>query len=145
MANYKHILIATDLSPGSKVIYEQARTMAQLMQSKLSIVHIIEPTNSHTYGYVGAAGTEIHLADSARANLAEVGRLLGIPKTNQYVDMGSAKVEIIRMVEKIGADFIVMGSHGKHGLNRLLGSTAAAVVQNALCDILTVRFQPIKK
>lgn len=46
------------------------------------------------------------------------------------------------MAEEQKADLIVIGSHGRHGLGRLLGSTANGVLQGAPCDVLAVRIRP---
>jgi len=55
--------------------------------------------------------------------------------------MGSPKTEIIRVAQENGVDLIVVGSHGRHGLALLLGSTANGVLHYAPCDVLAVRLQ----
>ena len=57
------------------------------------------------------------------------------------MEIGSPKAEIIRIAEDMGADLIVVGSHGRHGIALLLGSTAASVVHHAKCDVLAVRLR----
>lgn len=53
--------------------------------------------------------------------------------------MGSPKLEIVRVAEERQVDLIVVGSHGRHGLALLLGSTANGVLHHAKCDVLAVR------
>jgi universal stress protein A len=53
--------------------------------------------------------------------------------------MGSPKLEIVRVAEENNVDLIIVGSHGKHGIALLLGSTANGVLHHAKCDVLAVR------
>ena len=53
--------------------------------------------------------------------------------------LGSTAKEILRIVQEQGLDLIVLGSHGRHGVAMLLGSTANAVLHHAECDLLAVR------
>jgi universal stress protein A len=55
------------------------------------------------------------------------------------VELGSPKAEITRVAEEQGVDLIVVGSHGRLGLELLLGSTANGVLHAAKCDVLAVR------
>jgi universal stress protein A len=57
------------------------------------------------------------------------------------IEFGSVKNEVLRVAEEIGADLIVIGSHGRHGLSRLLGSSTSGIVQGAECDVLTIRVE----
>lgn len=59
----------------------------------------------------------------------------------QWLEMGSPKTEIIRVATENQVDLIVVGSHGRHGLALLLGSTANGVLHHAPCDVLAVRLQ----
>jgi universal stress protein A len=53
--------------------------------------------------------------------------------------VGSPKTEILGLAEEKSTDLIVVGSHGRHGLGVLLGSTATSLLNHARCDILAVR------
>ena len=53
--------------------------------------------------------------------------------------MGAPKNVIIHQAEKLKADLIIVGSHGRHGIQLLLGSTANGVIHHAHCDVLAVR------
>jgi universal stress protein A len=80
---------------------------------------------------------QIH--DQARSHLAEFATTLGIPPERQHLIFGRPESEIQRTAEAAGADVIVVGSHGRHGLALLLGSTANGVLHGASCDVLAVR------
>jgi len=56
-----------------------------------------------------------------------------------HLEVGSVKSEIFRLVESLSIDLLVVGSHGRHGLGLLLGSTANSVLHGASCDVLAVR------
>jgi universal stress protein A len=57
------------------------------------------------------------------------------------VEIGTPKREIVRVAAEQKAELIVLGSHGRHGLQLLLGSTANGVLHQATCDVLAVRVE----
>ena len=59
--------------------------------------------------------------------------------------LGRPEVEIHTKAEEIGADLIVVGSHGRYGLALLMGSTANGVLHGATCDVLAVRVGETRK
>jgi len=139
MVRYKHILLATDFSDGSDRVATKAKEFAILMNAKLSITHIVEPLPGYGYAFVGSAEIETQFIEEAKTYLANEAQKLNIDVDKQHITLGSSKIEITRIAEEIGADLIVVGSHGKYGIANLLGSTANAVIHNAKCDVLTVR------
>ena len=138
MENYKHILLATDLSKGSQNVDKKSFELAKQMDAKLSVLHVVEPLSG--YGFIGLADVETQLKKEAKKRLTELSKQYDIPQTSQYIEIGSTKTIINQKAEKLGIDLIVIGSHKRHGLDYLLGATANAVIQSAKCDILTVRF-----
>ena len=64
---------------------------------------------------------------------------MSIPAGNRHLLMGRPETEIHNVAEEIGADLIVVGSHGRHGLALIFGSTANGVLHGATCDVLAVR------
>jgi universal stress protein A len=81
------------------------------------------------------------LMAAAKKRLAYLADKLAIPEANQWLEMGSPKLEIIRIAEENNVDLIIVGSHGRHGLALLLGSTANGVLHHAKCDVLAVRIK----
>lgn len=75
----------------------------------------------------------------AEKELAALGKQLGLNANYYVMKFGSIKKEILRVAQERQIDLIIIGSHGKHGLGRLLGSTANAIVHGAQCDVLIVR------
>jgi universal stress protein A len=78
---------------------------------------------------------------SAKKSLIKMGEKLAVTEDRQWLEMGSPKLEIIRVANENDVDLIVVGSHGRHGLALLLGSTANGVLHHATCDVLAVRLQ----
>lgn len=145
MESYHKILLATDFNEHSAQAGARAKDLAERHQAELSLLHVVEnlPIGDAAYGPIVPYDIDLtdQMMDSARERLVDFGKELGVPEQRQYVEMGSPKGEIIRLAEDIGADLIVVGSHGRHGIALLLGSTAASVVHHAKCDVLAVRLR----
>lgn len=136
---YKHILLATDLTNETDYIIEKVRGMRGFTGARLSIIHVVEPLPGYSYAYLGIEDIEGQLIDEAKASLAKLGEQLAVDAKDQWVEVGPTKSKILDVAQDIGADLIVCGSHGRHGLSLLLGSTANAILHGAKCDVLTVR------
>ena len=144
MANYKHVLLAVDFSEHGKQVIKAAQNMAEQNQGQLSLVYVIEnlPITDAAYGpiHFDVDFTQ-ELLDNAKIRLTNLGAELHVPESRQWLEMGSPKFEIVRVAEENQVDLIVIGSHGRHGLALLLGSTANGVLHHAKCDVLAVRFK----
>jgi universal stress protein A len=81
------------------------------------------------------------LLEEAKNRLAEAAEKLGVPADRQWLEMGSPKLEVVRVADENQVDLIIIGSHGRHGLGLLLGSTANGVLHHAHCDVLAVRLK----
>ena len=134
---YKHVLLATDLIETTAPVAAEAKQQAEMTGAKLSIVYVIEPIS--TYGFPLVTDMGIEGVNHARAALSDLCEALGIDADNQYICTGSPKREVLQLATKLGADLIVVGSHGRHGLSRLLGSTAIGVIHGSECDVLVVK------
>lgn len=144
MNHYTHILLAVDFSEHARQVSVRAREMAVRNQAKLSLVHVVEnlPITDAAYGPIPF---DVDLTqewlDASKERLKKLGKELDIPEERQWLEMGSAKLEIVRVAEENNVDLIVVGSHGRHGLALLLGSTANGVLHHAKCDVLAVRLK----
>lgn len=145
MTNYQHVLFAADFSEHGELVAEKARNIAIKNQAKLSVIHIIDnlPITDAAYGPVIPFDIDLNeeLMNAAKKRLKELSQRLAIPEDRQFLEMGSAKLEIVATAEEQHADLIVVGSHGRHGLALLLGSTANGVLHHAKCDVLAVRLK----
>jgi universal stress protein A len=141
MGMYKHILLATDLMETSHKVVEHAKQLAQEMNARITLIHVVEQAPTYAYGYIGIADIEEELVDAARENLARLGKELNVDEDNQKIGVGAPKILILQAAEELKVDLIILGSHGRHGLSLILGSTANAVINGAHCDVLTIRYK----
>jgi len=139
---YQHILLAIDLHPNcDKTTAAKAVAIAEGFEAKLSVVHAIEHISAYgiAQAYPTVLDLEEQIVNDAREELAKLAQSWKIKPANQYIEVGPPKFIILAKAEEVKADLIVVGSHGRHGLGLLLGSTANAVLHGALCDVLAVR------
>lgn len=136
---YKHILFATDLTEDTEYLLDKVRTMRGYTGAKLSLIHVVEPLPGYSYAYLGIEDIEGQLIEEARQAIEKLGEKLSVAKEGQFVEVGPTKTKILDTADLVNADLIICGSHGRHGLSLLLGSTANAILHGAKCDVLTVR------
>ena len=136
---WEHILLATDLSPNSKGAENRALELALAYRSKLSILSVMElPTC--LFGEAGELGCS--LPESRTKPLEELqARAASWGITPEVIiKQGESFKLIVDTAKKVGADMIVMGSHGRTGLTRLLmGSNTEKVIGHAACPVLVVK------
>ena len=144
MADYRRILLAVDLTEECRRVAKRAHALASAADAQLHIAHVIEPL-SLAYGGdipmdLSTVQDQIH--EQARSHLTDLAASFGIPETHRHLVFGRPESEIHRIAEEEQMDLIVVGSHGRHGLALLLGSTANGVLHGASCDVLAVRVGP---
>lgn len=138
MPGYKHILLPTDFSKPSEAAAARAMELAKACGAQISVLTVVDYVPP---GYIRVDlpdASALDLAERARTALGDWVRRLGITAAKQWVEVGPAKREIIRVAKENRVDLIAMGSHGERGLGRLLGSTTNAVLHEAECDVLSV-------
>lgn len=141
MSTYQHIIVGLDLSEESKQILEKAQFLATAANAKLSIAHIIEPL-VFTYGGdipMDISSVQEQIETQATTDLAKIGQEFGVAPENQYIVIGQPANELQTIAAEHNGDLIVVGSHGRHGLSLLLGSTSNSVLHGTHCDVLAVR------
>lgn len=140
---YRHILYATDLGPNEKIIRKKVKTVKLQNDAKLSVVHIVEsmPVFIDMSGYLNTAEIIQEMQKEATALVSKICKDLEVAESDQYVSIGSPKIDIVALANKIKADLIVVGTHNRHLIDKLIGSTADAILRSADCDVLTVRYR----
>jgi nucleotide-binding universal stress UspA family protein len=140
--SFHRILIAVDGSPLSTDAARTGLELARALNAESAIVHAIEPPVDYS-GEIGipdevlleAAGPEVGQIVAGLKRSAELP-----PNTMKFIRVGHAHDVIERVAADWSADLIVIGSHGRSGLGRvLLGSVAEAVVRHAACPVLITR------
>ncbi len=141
---YKNILLALELgTEGEDLQTQKAIELAKEFGAKLTLVHAIEHISSYGAAYGVAVGAEIEemLLKESTKQMKAFGKKVNVAEEDQVVKFGPAKIVLLEEAERVKADLIVLGSHGRHGIRLLLGSTANAVLHGAACDVLAVRVQ----
>ncbi|WP_043310076.1 universal stress protein [Pseudomonas sp. ML96] len=145
--SYKHILIAVDLTEECHPVVERALGIVARNDATVSLVHIVEPM---AMAFGGDVPMDLSLLqqqqfDQARERLQSfAGRYPQLGEEQRSLAYGQPRQELHRLAEEQGCDLIVVGSHGRHGLALLLGSTANDVLHGAPCDVLAVRLKKPK-
>ena len=144
MSNYTHILVAVDFSTSSEQVVNKARDIAQSNNARLSLLHIVEYIHPIDSIYEPVLANtwvidENALLTQAKESLKNFCTKQNLSTAQQHVVLGTPKYEISQFVKDQQCDLVVMGSHGRHGINILLGSTTNAVLHKMPCDILAVK------
>jgi universal stress protein A len=149
----RSILLPTDFSECASHALAYATDLARDAGAAILCVHVVEPVMP-TVGYTGIteplpmADISEQLEDSAARNLPKIAdseECAGL-EVEEVVAHGDPASEIVRVARERGVDLIVISSHGRTGLGRILfGSTAEAVVRHAPCPVLVVKPPPEKE
>lgn len=148
MAKIEKILCAVDFAEYSTQVADYARTMAEAFQAEINVVYVA-PTLAHYVGFqvspssienfVGEiiSGAEETMNSFINAQFSE-------HKANGHVLTGYAAEEILKFADQQKMDIIIIGTHGRKGIDRILfGSVAEKVVKSATIPVLTLR--PVEK
>ena len=140
----KKILFPTDFGAGAAVSAPAARELAERYGAKLYVMHVLYDLASDAWLYgthfdTGALYDE--MKKNARAELdALTEKYFSGLDVESVLEFGTPYEDIIWFAQEKEVDLIVIGSHGKKGLGRVLfGSTAMRVVKNAPCAVFTIR------
>jgi nucleotide-binding universal stress UspA family protein len=145
---YANIVVALDGSEASKRALSEAIQLAKLSRGSLTAVYVVDQSAAFTYA--GACDPHL-LTDAARqvgvtllhSALAQM-RELNVPGDTEIVETQGISEDVpsalLRCVQRRGADLVVMGTHGRRGLRRMvIGSVAERFVRYATCPVLLIR------
>jgi nucleotide-binding universal stress UspA family protein len=161
---FTHVLVPTDFSAPAEQALRYALAEAAVHHAKVTLLHVLPPhTGTEVYVVAGAPQAEVGFDPALEGRLGAASpprptvvlqdhdeeALTHLRDLMRHGFDGAWEVEvatgppadtIIRVAHERGADLIVMGTHGRTGLQHLLhGSVAAKVVRLAPCPVLTVR------
>lgn len=141
----KNILFTTDFSEGASHALSYAVDMANTYRAKLYLLHVVHdiymsPGSHIPHGSVDTMYTELEASAKKALEKLCFSAREGCKDIENYVVRGIPHEEILKFASQKGIDLIIIGTHGRKGLDRvLLGSTAERVVRNSPCPVLTVR------
>lgn len=143
---FKHILVPVDGSPTAQKAVSQAAGLAKAFGSAVTVIYVIDPYpftglgSDFAYGqaeYLSAAGAEAKEATEAARKVLEQA---GVSVKTQVVEAHAIWRGIIETASNQGTDLIVMGSHGRRGLEKMvLGSVAQRVLTHAHQPVFIAR------
>lgn len=139
------ILFPTDFSEGSRLTAEYAADLAAKYGAKVYIMHVIYDVARDSGLYGGRLNFESIYDDVRKSAQAELDRRAAesfkdIEQVETVLKVGVPFEDIISFAEDNDIDLIVIGSHGRKGLDRVLfGSTVQRVLRRSRCVVLTVR------
>ena len=144
---FKKILFCTDFSDDAHWAFTYALSLARTFKSKLMILHVTpEPVHPDQLSIYLPEEKLQELRVSQKKELEKelkthyLQKMRGFKNFAVIFKEGEAFLEIIQMAKKESVDLIVMGTHGRTGLDHILfGSTAEKVVRKAACPVLTIR------
>ncbi len=145
MKDFTKILYATDFSEVSEYAFDYALTLATKFDSTLIVMHVInEPVDLRGFyvPHISFDSLEREITDSAGKMMRRfcAGKLANFHKYETVIVSGIPYEEINKKAEAEGVSLIVLGTHGRAGIDHFLfGSTAERVVRRACCAVMTVR------
>lgn len=150
MAYYQHILVGLDLSEESRQVVNRVKSISRDGSNdrpRISLIHVQEPLSFAYGGDIPMDLSEVQAQLETRAQnlLTDHAVQLGIPESDRHIIVGQPCQELHRFARDNQVDLIVVGSHGRHGLALVFGSTANGVLHGADCDVLAVRIKDEKR
>ena len=146
MSDYTHVLVAIDFSDSANQVLNKAHYIAHRNHAQLSLLHVVEylPPIDSAYEPTLASNwviDEAEMKEQAKQSLKKISEQHHFENVELAVQVGTPKHEISQFVKDHQCDLVVIGSHGRHGLSLLLGSTANAVLHDMPCDVLAVKVE----
>ena len=144
MTHIKKILLATDFSEGSAGAADMARTLATMAGAEVVVLHVVTELSDKQSRHLPSEVVATLTREVERHAVEDMHRFCDrhfkeLPHVTEIVN-GRASAKILEIAKATGVDLIVMGTHGRTGLEKLfVGSTAEKVVKTSGIPVLTVR------
>lgn len=139
MLSIQTILHPTDFSERSENAFQLACALTRDYGARLVVLHVVAPLSPFAYGEGLPPPDPTILLREAKDHLERLEVPGADARAERRLEKGDPAAEILRVAQEIDASLIVLGTHGRTGLGRLLmGSVAEQVVRKAACPVLTV-------
>lgn len=145
MKDFKNILFATDFSESSDYAFQYAYSLAKKFNARLLVIHVInEPVDLRGFyvPHISFEKLEEEIEEGAQKMMEKFCRthIRDYDNYETFIVPGIPYDEIIKKAGESSADLIIMGTHGRAGLDHVLfGSTAEKVVRKSLVPVMTIR------
>lgn len=138
---FQRVLIALDESALAAHAVEVGADLAKALNAQAALVYVVEPALAYApESGVPPAEMVAALKREGQAYIAVAAQRLGNPSPWHFLREGKPADEIVSAAREWNADLIVIGSHGRSGVSRLvLGSTAESVLRHAPCPVVVVK------
>ncbi len=145
MNHYQNILLAIDFSDYGHYVAQRAKQLADQFSAHLHIIHVLDniAMPDTPYGLVIPLDEDssYDLLEAEKNKFKQISDQLDIAPTRRWMVWGEPQQEITQLATQQHIDLIVVGSHGRHGLAVLMGSTAKGVLYHADCDVLAIHLK----
>jgi len=146
MTDYTCILAAVDFAAAADTVIQRASDIARRNNAPLTLLHVVEYLPPIDIAYEPAVSAswvmdEEEMREQAETSLRKLCEKHQLGDARQVVVVGTPKGEIARYAREHHCDLVVLGSHGRHGISLLLGSTANGVLHDMPCDVLAVKIE----
>jgi len=151
MKPFEKILTAIDFSESSDFAFEYALTLARQFQAELTVMHVInEPVDLRGFyvPHISFEQLEKEIEEGAEKMMEKFcqTKMGDFTRYTTEVVAGIPYEEILKKAADTGSSLIVLGTHGRTGIDHLIfGSTAERVVRSATCPVLTIRMPVTEK
>lgn len=150
MMNIKHILFPVDFTESSQKIVSYVKQFVHACNAQLSLIHVVRGPEDFAGFELGAAwwtSIQKEVMDGANQAMDQFvkNNLADVPNVKTFVTIGDIVEEIVKYADANKIDLILIGTHGRKGLEKaMFGSVAEGVVKAAPCPVMTINPYKIK-
>jgi len=144
MGEIKKIMVPVDFSDVAPVVAKWAKDFAKKVEAEILVAYVLEDLTAYEGIYVDVktlTELEMTLMEGARKSMDDFIKehFADYPQVESVIEKGDVVETLIRIAQEKGADLIVMGTHGRKGLDKILfGSVAEGVVKNSPIPVVTI-------
>lgn len=143
---FKHILLATDGSASAEHAAKKTMELARIHGARITAAYVVDPYPYIGIGEANPLGFQAYMnaaqeaSTKAFTHLADLAAAAGVQLQVRLVENVQAARGIVELADELAVDLIVIGSHGRNGIQKLvLGSVAGKVVAQSSRPVMVVR------
>jgi universal stress protein A len=135
---YKNILFAVEFSEAANTAGKKIKKFVGAINANLFLIHALELPVLNSFPEI--PNKEDLYMQEAKRRMSGMGKNLDIPESHQFIEVGNPRIIIPEFIKKHHIDLLVVGHHEKQGLDRILGSTAYALLAHAKYEVLVIPY-----